>query len=277
MRARRRLPRWAMRANPHVRRNLSRAALRESLDLSRLWRVFLLSSGIIGATLVLEPLAMLVTGNLSMLLFASPLLVMGYAWLLGAIFALPLLVVLYGVSLIRVGRQAAALIMREREEDRLTLLRTVPDPLPNIFLSQIAACIWNDLAQLNTLLWIAAALALPPILLTHTTLWFADTPRPIPQITMLASLITALARPWLELVMVGALGTLVGAFARYRISASISVSLLAAAYFILSNMPRLLPLSPWLRLLVEVALPLALPPLITLLTLTVAERTLTAD
>ncbi len=272
-----RLPRWAQRTNPLVWRNLSSAARRENPDLARHWHTLRFMALFLGLSL---GLVLLDGVNLSGLLAAlalAPVYATGYGWLLAAALSLPVLLILYARILLRLSASAAGLILRERAEDRLSLLRTIPFSLRSILLSQTAACIWNEISGLDTLLWLAGVLSLPLVVITHATLWFSGAPPLILRLTMLAGIATVIIRPWLELVMAGALGALAGTFARYRLSAGGSAALLLASYFVLVNLPRLLSLAPLPRLLVEVALPLALPPLVTLGALALAERTLAAE
>jgi hypothetical protein len=272
-----RLPRWAQRSNPLVRRNLRPAASREHLDLARLVRMLLVYCGLVLASLALIPLAGLDLSSPLLLLPLAPAITAVYALLLAAFFGVPALIALYAAVLVRVSNGTAGLVLREREDDRLSLLRTVPAPLRSIFLSQAAASIWNEIAVLDTLVWLGGLLSLPPIVVLYGTLWFPDAPPLLQRLAMIAGLVTAFLRPWLELIMAGALGALTGSFARYRISAGLGSALLLGAYFALATLPRLLPLGPLPRLLVEVGLPLALPPLVTLAALAVAQRALTAD
>lgn len=273
----RQLPHWARRTNPHVWRHLSRTSAGDSIDLSRLRRVFLISTGVALALPVIGHLVTLSASTPLSALLSSPIIIVTYTWLLGTLIGLPIAIALYGIILVRVGTHAASLMLRERASDGLDVLRTVPAPLHDILLSQVAACIWHEIAHLDTLLWVAAWMALPPVLVTHATLWFAATPIPVPQITIVAGLLVTLARPWLELVMAGAIGTLTGTIARHRISARVSSALLLTSYFVLVNLPRLLSLSMVMRLWVEIALPLLLPILITRLALSTTARILTAD
>lgn len=272
-----RLPRWTRRANPLVWRNLSAAARRENPDLARHWHTLRLVAALLGLSLGLIALEGLAAGGLLATLALAPIYAASYGWLLAAVLSLPILIALYGRSLLRISGGAGDLILRERAEDRLTLLRTIPASLRGILLGQIAAAIWNEISGLDTLLWLGGILSLPLVVITHATLWFPEAPSLTLRLIMLAGVTAGIARPWLELVMAGALGTLAGTFARFRLSARGGAALLLAGYFALVNLPRLLPLTPLPRLLVEVALPLALPPLVTLGALALAEHALTTD
>ncbi|MBN2469280.1 MAG: hypothetical protein JXN59_01050 [Anaerolineae bacterium] len=272
-----RLPRWTQRTNPLVWRNLSAAARMENPDLARHWRILRFIALILGVSLGLGWFSEIHLSGFLAALVLAPAYVTIYGWLLAASLSLPVLIALYGRLLLQVSAGAGGLILRERAEDRLALLRTIPPSLRSILLSQTAACIWNNISGLDTLLWLAGALSLPLVVITHAALWFPELP-PLPlRLVILAGVTAGIVRPWLELVMAGALGTLAGTFARYRLSAGVSAALLLASYFALVNLPRLLPLAPLPRLLVEVALPLGLPPLVTLGALALAERALAAE
>jgi hypothetical protein len=81
---------------------------------------------------------------------------------------------------------------------------------------------------------------------------------------IILSLIVNLARLFVEPLMVGALGLLMGACASPRIIAIIGASGLTAMYFLLLNLPRLIPLSLPARFALEMLLPLGLPALISM-------------
>jgi hypothetical protein len=81
----------------------------------------------------------------------------------------------------------------------------------------------------------------------------------------LLGLASAVVRIPLETVLVASVGVAVGSFTRYRIAAMLAAILFCAAYFGGINLARLLTTDPFLRLLLDTALPLVAPlPLIAL-------------
>ncbi len=77
--------------------------------------------------------------------------------------------------------------------------------------------------------------------------------------------------------MLAALGVLMGAATGARIPAILATCALGLAYFVLVNLPRLLPLDPAGRFLIDLVLPVVLPPAITYGSVTPAARLLARD
>lgn len=269
-------PAWARRTHPLVHRHIHTFGATETPDASRLLRMLLIQIGLIVISL---PGIALTGFNLShplVLMALLPILAAAYALTLAAVILLPVGLVLYAHLLLAVSRAAASTILDERQNDTLEVLRTTPPNLRELLLGHIAGSIWRHAAMLSLLLNLGSTLSLPPIALLHGTLWFPAEHPLLIRLAIVAGLLTSLIRPLLELVMAGALGTLAGAMVSFRIAGTTWAALLLGAYFLLINLPRLLPLSTPARLLVEVGLPLALPPLITAGALAAAERILTS-
>ncbi len=271
------LPIWARRTHPLVRRHIHTFGATETPDISRLRRMLLIQIGLVAISLPAIAVARLDLSHPLVLMALLPVLAAAYALTLAAIILLPVGFVLYGRLLLGVSRDAASTILDERQNDTLEVLRTTPPNLRELLLGHIAGSIWRHAALLSLLLNLTSALSLPPIVLLHGTLWFPAEHPLLIRLTIIAGLLTSLIRPLLELVMAGALGTLAGATVSFRIAGTTWAALLLGAYFLLVNLPRLLPLSTPVRLLVEIGLPLALPPLITLGALAAAEHMLTSS
>jgi len=270
------LPAWARRSTPLVRRHIHTLGATETIDFARLLRLLLVQCGLVIASLAGIPLTTLNLSHPLLLLALMPVLAAAYALTLSAAIVLPVALVLYARLLLAVSRAAAGNILDERQNRTLDVLRTTPPNLRELLLGHIAGSIWREAPSLSVLLWLAAALSLPPIVLLHGALWFPAEHPLLIRLAIVGGLLTTMIRPLLELVMAGALGTLAGATVSFRPAGTTGAALLLGAYFVLVNLPRLLPLSTPARLLVEIGLPLALPPLITAGALTVAERSLTA-
>ena len=256
----RRLPAWARRSNPIVRRRLGgfwKASL-PALDELR-WVILI-------QLLLLLP--SIVWGGFLELISLAALLSM---------FVLPVALVYYAQVLVSISRYAAAWIVADRQGQMLDLLRTTPLSLRGILLSTGAAAVWRKMDTLGMLLLITAAISLPPIVIQQATLYPPDKTTPIPQIMAAAGLVVSVARLILEPVMVAALAAVAGASAEFDISAATWAALMTGAYALLINLPRLLPLSWLARLIVESVLPVVLPPVITMIALAVAIRLLTRE
>jgi len=256
----RRLPAWARRSNPIVRRHLggfwkaTPPALDELRWVILLQLLFLLPSIAWGSLLELISLAALLS-----------------------MFMLPVALIYYARALIVISRHTAAWIVADRQGQMLDLLRTTPLSLHSILLSKIAAAIWRQMDNLSTLLLITAAISLPPIVIQQATLYPPDKTAPVPQIMAGVGLVASVLRLVVEPIMVAALAAVAGASAEFDISAATGATLTMAAYAVLINLPRLLPLDWVGRLIVESVLPVVLPLIITGVCLTIAVRLLTRD
>jgi hypothetical protein len=256
----RHLPAWARRSNPIVRRHLggfwkaSLPALDELRWVILIQLLLLLPSIIWGGFLELISLAALLS-----------------------MFVLPVALVYYGRALVVISRYTAAWIVEERQGQMLDLLRTTPLSLRSILLSKAAAAIWRQMDHLSMLFLVTAAISLPPIVIQQATLYPPDKNTPIPQIMAAVGLVVSVARLVVEPVMVAALAAVAGASAEFDISAATWATLMAAAYAVLINLPRLLPLDWTGRLVVESVLPIVLPLVITGICLAIAVRLLTRE
>lgn len=250
----RNLPRWARRSNPIVRRHLGGflAAPLPQLDiLGRLllWQIVLvLLSLLIPAILELTALLALV-----------------------AIIALPVALYSYAVALFGIGRSAANAVMDELEGRGLDTLRTTPLTLRSILLSKIAASLWTQAINMETVILITAVLSLPVITIQQASLYPPEKFLLPSRALIIAGLIASLLRVFIEPLMMGALGVLAGAVAGLRVSAITWTILLGVAYFVMINLPRLAVLTWPERLLIESVLPVLLPILITVGALALAR------
>ncbi len=253
------LPRWARRENAVVRRHLGFAGRTNTIDIRRILIVSLLEATLVALT---WPLGSIIRAGISsphITLVVLPLLVVAYGYALAAVLILPLGLLLYAYIMAVVSQGAVDHIFDERQGDTLTLLRTIPPPLQEIFLSKIASSIWRQVDNLDIVLWVITVFSLPIIILYNTFQNQVVSPAPLSQIMVIIALAVCLIRPFVELFMVGALGILSGAAVSFRIAGNAGTILLTISYFALINLVRLLPLSPFLRLAVEYALPLLLP------------------
>jgi len=256
----RNLPRWARRSNPIVRRHLGGFLAAPLPQLDVLARLLLAQIAIVLLSLLI-PAVLELTALLALV----------------ALLALPVAFYSYAAALFGIGRAAANAVVDEVEGHGLDTLRTTPLTLRSILLSKIAASLWSQAINMETVFLITATLSLPVITIQQASLYSPEKLLLPSRALIIAGLIASLLRVFLEPLMMGALGVLAGAVAGLRISAVTWTILLGAAYFIMINMPRLLALT-WLeRLLIEAVLPVALPPLITLGALALAQYILERD
>jgi hypothetical protein len=117
--------------------------------------------------------------------------------------------------------------------------------------------------MLEVLLIGAALLSLPLVILQHVNL-YPPLVYPIAvRFLMITGFAASLLRVLVEPLMIAAIGVLMGASTQARIPSMLATVALGIAYVVLINLPRLLPLDPAARFIVEMILPLVLPLLIT--------------
>ncbi|MCE2488554.1 MAG: hypothetical protein J4G17_01070 [Anaerolineae bacterium] len=256
----RRLPHWARRSNPLVRRHLGIH-----------WKILPLESGLL-ARIILAQAALLALSVLVPLLLPLIFTLLPVAFVL-----LPVIFALYARLLLRVGFFTVQLVVEEQRDNTLTLLRTTPMSLRQILYSKAAAGVWRQVEDLGLIIMAASLLSLPIIGLIYAQYWPFEDHSLVSRVTLMLGLLSALLRLMLEPLMVAALALATGALAPVRVHANLAIGGQIFFYFLLINMPRLLELSaPW-RIILELLLPLALPALIALGALQLAQRLLTRD
>jgi hypothetical protein len=253
-----RLPLWARRSNPIIRRQLGMYWKTILPEMGFLVKIVLAQAGLIVATMPLPFLfdLALPTITASILLF-------------------PVAVYMYIQLMLAIGYTTSVNVADEMRNDTFTLLRATPMSLQAILASKIAAAIWRQVENLSLLI-IAAALFSLPILISHyATLWPLDENPVLARLGMVLGLVVSLLRLFLEPFMIGAFGVMAGAALRVRSSAVIVTALMAFFYFLLLNLLRVIQM-PWpLQFVVEFVLPLALPLLLIWLCFKVARFLIT--
>jgi hypothetical protein len=255
-----RLPAWARRSNPIVRRHLGVYVKTIPPQLDTLLNLYLIQSAII---LLSVPFPFIFNVTL-------PLITV-------AILLLPASFFLYAQMLFIIIDHAAILMLKEFRDDTITLLRTTPMSPQQIILGKIASALWRRVDDLSLILLSAALFSVPPIILEIAQLWPPDKNPYLTQFGIIIVFGASLLRLLLEPFMVAALGVLVGAAVPVRSSALTAGVLLIIFYFLLINLPRLLPLSYPMRIFIEGVLPVALPLLITWLSIHYAADLMTRD
>jgi hypothetical protein len=248
------LPYWARRANPIIRHELGRfwRVLTPDFNVPIRWAVG--QSAVLMATL---PLPWLL--NFFLPIIAVPVIL------------LPAILYFYVDTLVRIGVQTAHSTSDEARFGRLTLLRVIPMPLRHTLYSKLAAALWRNIETLDLIILAAAILGLPVYIMIYANVFGLGAHPVEARLVMIFAYAASLLRLLLEPIMIGALGMMMGALTTNRISASASVIGTGAAYFIMINLPRLLPMSSASRILIEIALPLLLPIAITWLALHITQ------
>jgi hypothetical protein len=190
----------------------------------------------------------------------------------------PVGMVMYAMTLYNIGAMAGASVADERKNESLDILRSTPRPLTRILLSKGAASIWRYMEDLTMPLMIALLCTLPVLVIQFDILLknVDDTHILIP-IMVIIGVATNTIRIFLEAIMIAAIGLCMGAANNSRTVAAVSTLFIGAFYFGLLNMARLLPLGMWGGLMMEIVVPLILPPLITLVFIRGAHFLITRD
>ncbi len=264
-----RLPGWARRTNPLVRRHLG-GHLPSPVEIRPLLRWLAVQVGLIVIWGLSAPSLHAVALGLGQITLALPVALPLYLTLIAAVLVYPFSLVFYAHVLFSVGHAAFAAIYDELRQDTLSLLRVTPFSLNEIFLGKIAASIWQQMDNLESLLRPATILLFPPLLISTGLAWPMLGQPLVGVILMLVGMAVSAARIGLELLMIGALGIAVGTLAGFRFAGVFITGLLGATYFVLLNLLRLLPLGAPLRLLAEYGLPVLLPLIIIRIALGVA-------
>lgn len=241
----RRLPNWARRSDPIVKRHLGIYWKMLPLELDLLLRIFLIQSGFILASLVIPIVLPLVFTLLPVSLTMLPFTFAAYARVL-----------------ISVGSFATRMMVDERRHDTLPLLLTTPLSLRHILLSKTAASVWRYIEDLSLIIMAAALLSLPFIGLQYASYWSFDDQSLLSRLALIIGLAAALLRLVLEPFMIAALAMVIGAGVPSRVSATVALGVTCLFYFLLINLPRLLPLAVEMRIVIEFVLPVVLPLLI---------------
>lgn len=255
-----RLPAWARRSNPIVRRHLGIYVKTIPPQMGTILNLFALQAVIIFLTV---PMPFIFNITL-------PLITV-------AIMLLPVTFYTYGQILYWVIRDSTTSMLKEFSNDTLTLLRTTPLTPQQILLGKVSAALWRRVDDLNLVLLSAVLFSAPPIVLQMAHLWSPDKYPYQSQFAIVCILGASVLRILLEPFMIASLGVMVGAAIPARVPAMTSAGLLVFFYYLLINLPRLLPLSYPMRLLVEAVLPVLLPIVLIWLFLRIGEYLLTRD
>jgi hypothetical protein len=249
-----RLPRWARRSNPIIRRQLGLYWKTILPEISGLAKIVLVQVVLVLLTLVWPFLFDLALPTIT-----------------AALLLFPIAVFLYGQILASIGFTAALSIVDELRNGTFDLVRATPLRLESILASKIAAAIWRQVENLSLLILAVSLLSMPLLISQYATMFPLDHYPYLSRVAMILGLVVSLVRLMIEPFMVGAIGLLAGTVFPLRSTAIITTGFLGGFYFFLLNLARLMPM-PWpLRFVLDFALPIALPLVITWLSLRVTE------
>lgn len=242
------LPAWARRGNPIVMRHLGgwyRAELPEVRHLLRLYFAQIL---------------------LLLISFVAPFVfVIMIPFMTACLFLLPFGFYFYLRMLLSIMADAVATVTEELRGNTLELLRTTPYELYEILLSKAASALWRQMGILSSLLLFVSFVSLPVLAVQVFSEWSLTDYPIVSRLALMSSLTSVLLRLLLEPMMIAILSIALGVSLPHRGIATVWTVSMMAFYYLLVNLPRLLPLSWPLRFAVEYALPVGLPILLTIL------------
>ncbi|MCY4105762.1 MAG: hypothetical protein OXG02_03550 [Chloroflexi bacterium] len=254
------LPAWARRGNPIVMRHLGgwyRAELPEVRHLLRLYfaQIFIL-----------------------LLSFVAPFVfVIMIPFMTACLFLLPFGFYFYLRMLLQIMVDAVATVTEELRGNTLELLRTTPYELYEILLSKAASALWRQMGILSSLLLFVSIVSLPVLAVQVFSEWPLTEYPIVSRLALMSSLTSVLLRLLLEPMMIAILAIALGVSLPHRGIATVWTVSMMAFYYLLVNLPRMLPLSWPLRFAVEYALPVGLPILLTLIFMRYAIYALMRD
>lgn len=240
-----RLPEWARRSNPIVRRHLGSYWKTVPVEFDTLIKWWFIQSLYIAASAVYPGLLTLIIPLVPAALLLAPI-TFGF----------------YGYLLLNITKTAVAYMSEERRNETLPLLLTTPMSLGSVLRSKIAAGVWRQMDNIGVALMAGTIIGLPLVIMQYSTLWPVEQHPLLMRTAAFLSLTSSLLRLILEPAMVGALGVFMGAAVGSRVPATGAALGTVTFYFIMVSLPRLLPMEWPLRLIVEIAMPLVLPVLV---------------
>jgi ABC-type Na+ efflux pump permease subunit len=242
----RRLPQWARRSDPIVRRHLGIYWKMLPLETDLLARLF-------GFQVVFVALSILVPVILPLVFTLLPV----------SLTMLPFVFIAYARTLVAVGAFATRMIVDEQRNNTLAVLMTTPLSLRHILFGKAAASVWRQIEDLSLILMAAVLLSLPFLGLQYAGYGTFEEDSLVSRLALVVGLSASIVRLIIEPFMIAALAMAVGAGVPARMPAILSLGVVGGFYFLLINLPRLLPLSAEARILVEFVLPVVLPLFIT--------------
>ena len=248
-------PPWARRSHPIVRRHLGRYWRVMTPQIEPVLQWYLIQSGIV---LLTYPIPFLFTLILPVVIVSVGLLPFAFYY--------------YAQTLYALATDAAQSMVKEVEGATLNLLLATPFSHREILMSKMAGAMWRQSEPLSLLLSVIAMTQMPTLVLVYLNQIPTEEYGILSQIVTIIAFGVAIARIPLEMAMTASIGTYIGVTTRGRSAAIITTLTLLLFYFVLINVPRLMPLGVLGHLLVNGLLPLVMPLVIIALMLTVTER-----
>ena len=213
-----------------------------------------------------------------LLTFVAPFLfVFTIPFMTACLFLLPFGFYFYARVLLHIMADSVATMTEELRGNTLELLRTTPFELSEILLSKAASALWRQMGVISSLLLFVSLVSLPVLSVQVFGEWHWEERQLLSRLALMSSLTSVLLRLLVEPLMVSILSIALAVSLPYRGLATIWTVCVMCFYFLLINLPRLMPLSWPLRFLVEYLLPVLLPVLLTFLFMRYAIHAIRRD
>jgi hypothetical protein len=217
-----RLPSWARRSHPVVKRHLGQYWKVISPEWGELIQMALLMLGLLWLSWPMQGLFMLV----------------GSVALTGCLL-MPALLWFYGRALYEISATAVDAMHQAVEEQHFILLRITPLSLITLLLSRAAAAVWRQAETLTPLLWAACWLGLPLVMI-EASIYIAPDQYPLQaRLWMMVAYALSLLRLVLEPLLVALVAMLITTLNPQRWSATLATVGFMLLYFGALNLPRL--------------------------------------
>jgi hypothetical protein len=248
-------PPWARRTHPIVRRHLGRYWRVMTPQVEPVMQWYLIQSAIV---LLTYPVPFLFTIILPVVIVSVGLLPFAFYY--------------YAQTLYALASDATQSMVREIEGSTLNLLLATPYTTREVLLSKLAGAMWRQSEPLSLLLSAISMTQMPTLVLIYLNQLPSEEYGILSQVVTIMAFGVAIARIPLEMAMTAAISSYVGVTTRGRSAAVITTLTLLIFYFVLINLPRMMPLGIVGHIIVDGVLPLAIPFGIISLMLTMTER-----
>ncbi|MCY3832822.1 MAG: hypothetical protein OXG85_07375 [Chloroflexi bacterium] len=153
-----------------------------------------------------------------------------------SVLVIPVGLIFYIRALFSIAANSAAAMADEIRHNTMQLLMSTPMSLEQIFLGKVASAIWRKMDDLILIVQGAAIFGPPLIIMHYAGLFPLRESGPLTYLLIIVMSITALLRLILEPLMFGMVGVGIGAFVPFRAIAMTSSVAWVAFYFVLINM-----------------------------------------
>lgn len=233
------MPRWARRKHPIVKRELGLYWRIMPPQLESTVKAFWIQSLLVLSTI---PIPFLMTLLLPMVLVSFVML--------------PVSLYMYARLLYDLAGDSSRSMVGEIENHTLGVLLTTPVSIREVLLSKLAGALWKQSEPFSLILTAASLTQVPALFIIYANAFPPDAFPGVGQIVTVLMLALTLLRLPLDTFMVAALGQFIGATTTGRGAAQAASVGLTAFYFILINLPRMLPLDPFWRVFVDGVFPM---------------------